>query len=236
MKLLARADQNPKTAKSVKFGYLTFPLHLAPAALSGNEVCPGRSAGCTLACLNTAGRGQFTATQIGRVRKTRLFFSDRKLFMAMLVADVKAAVRQAARLGLQCAIRLNATSDIPWHRVPVQGFANIMAMFPDVQFYDYTKVFKRLFEALPANYHLTFSLSETNAEQAAQALASGKVVAAVFRSRAMVESLLGQRYLGGTVEDGDLHDLRFLNGAGALVALYAKGQAKRDQSGFVLDL
>src|SRR6187399_3227438 len=55
--LLSRADGNPKLAKGLDRGVLSFPLHLAPADLSGHEVCPKRSPGCSAACLNTAGRG-----------------------------------------------------------------------------------------------------------------------------------------------------------------------------------
>ena len=54
-KLLSTA--NPKIQKGTKMGYLSFILHLAPADLSGRETCPKRTAGCTSACLNTAGRG-----------------------------------------------------------------------------------------------------------------------------------------------------------------------------------
>lgn len=68
-RLLTMPQQNPKTAKGLARGVLTFPLHLAPADLSGFEVCPMRTAGCTAGCLNTAGRGRFTATQTGRIRK-----------------------------------------------------------------------------------------------------------------------------------------------------------------------
>ena len=54
-KLLSTA--NPKIQKGTDKGYLSFILHLAPADLSGREVCPKRTKGCTDACLNTAGRG-----------------------------------------------------------------------------------------------------------------------------------------------------------------------------------
>ena len=37
------------------------------------------------------------------------------------------------------------------------------------------------------------------------------------------------------VVDGDEHDLRFLDPAGAVVYLKAKGPARHDRTGFVLD-
>lgn len=61
MKLLTVG--NPKTEKGEKLGYWTAVLHLAPARLSGHEVCPGATIGCRAACLNTAGRGGLIAGQ-----------------------------------------------------------------------------------------------------------------------------------------------------------------------------
>jgi len=237
-RLLTRAEQNPKTAKGMREGYMTFPLHLAPADLSGFEVCAARSAGCTKACLNTAGRGRFDAVQAARVRRTKWFFADRAGFMLQLRYEINKARGYATKRGYKLAIRLNATSDIAWHRVPVMGAANIMELFPDVQFYDYTKVAKRLTkETLPANYHVTFSLSEApdSEREACEVLASGHNVAVVFRNRAVVESLLGTGYFGAVVIDGDQTDLRFLDPANSVVGLYAKGKAKADTSGFVRD-
>jgi len=253
-RLLTRAEQNPKTAKGMREGYMTFPLHLAPADLSGFEVCAMRSVGCTKACLNTAGRGRFDAVQAARVRRTRWFFEDRVGFMSTLAREITKARGYAARKGYKLAIRLNATSDIAWHRVTVANgipgvaypyagcddipWPNLMNVFPDVQFYDYTKVAKRLTkEILPANYHVTFSLSEApgSEREACEVLAHGHNVAVVFRNRALVERLLGTRYFGAVVIDGDQTDLRFLDPANSVVALYAKGKAKADTSGFVRD-
>jgi hypothetical protein len=69
--LLGKGDSNHKLAKSDKAGrgYMTVGLSLAPAKLSGFEMCRGRSKGCTAACLNTAGRGQQTITQRARIAK-----------------------------------------------------------------------------------------------------------------------------------------------------------------------
>lgn len=246
--LLSRADGNPKLAKGLKRGVLSFPLHLAPADLSGHEVCPMRSPGCTAACLNTAGRGGMSGSgpviQAARKKRTNWYFDNRDAFMAALAVEIQRAERQAARKNLDCAIRLNATSDIAWHRVPVLGYANIMELFPNVQFYDYTKVSKRIIrETLPRNYHLTFSLSENNAVEAREVLAHGGNVTVVFRTRAMVELAIsrGEIMIGGIlvrapIIDGDETDLRYLDPAGSIVALKAKGKAKQDKSGFVVDI
>ena len=133
------------------------------------------------------------------------------------------------------AIRLNATSDIRWEASAfhVDG-KSIMDHFPEVQFYDYTKLANR--RNLPSNYHLTFSLADGNQLQAYAALANGINVAAVFRSQADVADAIDGGFMGRPVVDGDETDLRFLDPkGGVIVALYAKGNARHDTTGFVVD-
>jgi hypothetical protein len=227
MKLL-NIDANAKTVKGQGRGYMTAILYLAPADESGYEVCPMASAGCRKACLNKAGMGAFSTVQAARIAKTRLYFEDRAAFMAQLVSEVRAFIRKAIKLGLIPVVRLNGTSDIPWERVPVEGKANIMDLFPSVQFYDYTKRHNR--RNLPANYHLTFSLAEDNDSRAAAAATNGANIAVVFRTDNFPATFMGM-----PVVDGDADDLRFLDGRGVVVGLKAKGPAKKDTSGFVRD-
>lgn len=186
------------------------------------------SAGCRKACLNKAGMGAFSTVQAARIAKTRLYFEDRAAFMAQLVSEVRAFIRKAIKLGLIPVVRLNGTSDIPWERVPVEGKANIMELFPSVQFYDYTKRHNR--RNLPANYHLTFSLAEDNDSRAGAAATNGANIAVVFRTDKFPTTFMGM-----PVVDGDADDLRFLDGRGVVVGLKAKGPAKKDTSGFVRD-
>jgi hypothetical protein len=174
--------------------------------------------------------------QLARIARTQLYFRDRPRFLGMLEKELDAAIRYAAKRGYRAAFRLNATSDIPWHRVPVAGAPNVMAAHPDAQFYDYTKVSKRFCEPLPANYDLTFSLSEDNELEARDVLAAGGRVAAVFRDKATVARAQKSGFLGAPVIGGDDDDLRFLEPGGVVVGLYAKGKAKADASGFVRDL
>ena len=227
MKLL-NIDANAKTVKGQGRGYMTAILYLAPADESGYEVCPMASAGCRKACLNKAGMGAFSTVQAARIAKTRLYFEDRAAFMAQLVSEVRAFIRKAIKLGLIPVVRLNGTSDIPWERVPVEGRANIMELFPSVQFYDYTKRHNR--RNLPVNYHLTFSLAEDNDSRAGAAATNGANIAVVFRTDKFPTTFMGM-----PVVDGDADDLRFLDGRGVVVGLKAKGPAKKDTSGFVRD-
>jgi hypothetical protein len=225
-KLLSTA--NPKIQKGTAKGYLSFILHLAPATLSGHEVCPKRTAGCTAACLNTAGRGGMfkrgettNAIQRARVRKTELFFNDRDTFMEQLEQDINKAIRYAAKQGLKPVFRLNGTSDLSWEKYPLKGSdRNVFEMFPNVQFYDYTKVLGRKVKHLK-NYHLTFSAADGNDSDVAEALLQGMSVATVFDK------------IPQGVYSADEDDLRFLDPRGIVLGLKAKGRAKKDTTGFV---
>jgi hypothetical protein len=236
MKLL-NIDANAKTVKGQKQGYITGIMYMAPAKVSGYEVCPMATAGCKAACLNTAGRGAFSTVQKSRIAKTKYFFENRTAFMAQLVKEITALIRKAKRLDMIPTVRLNGTSDIVWEIIPVLGKRNIMEHFPEVQFYDYTKRHNR--KNLPANYHLTYSLAENNDALANTALNNGMSVAAVFRNEATVLTLEETGYLlqglRVPVVSGDESDLRFLDPKSVIVGLYAKGKAKKDTSGFVRD-
>jgi len=227
-KLLSTA--NPKIQKGTKKGFLTFILHLAPADLSGKEVCPKRTAGCTAACLNTAGRGGMfkrgentNMIQKARIRKTNLFFEDRDTFMEYLVADINKAIKFAAKMSLTPVFRLNGTSDLAWEKYTAAYGMNIFELFPTVQFYDYTKVLVRKV-AQYANYHLTFSKADGNDADCQQALLQGMNVATVFDE------------IPAGMFSADETDLRFLDPKVGVIGLKAKGRAKKDYSGFVIRL
>ncbi|MDJ0764836.1 MAG: hypothetical protein QNJ97_17780 [Myxococcota bacterium] len=269
MKLL-NIDANPKTVKGQKQGYMTAVLYLAPFTAAGINVCPmAELAGCVAACLNTAGRGGIAkggatfaphgtelpdnAVQRARVARTRLYAEYRDAFMRQLERELHAFVRKAARAGLVPAARLNGTSDIVWERVPVDSShpdprvaATIFDLFPDVQFYDYTKLPKRFARPLPANYHLSLSYSEASKRYAALCFAAAREhdapLAMVTRKGYTADCTLPwaagetMRQRGEChVVDGDAHDLRFLDPPGAVVILRAKGRARKDTTGFVID-
>lgn len=221
---------NPKTRKGEALGYDTLVLHLAPASVSGFNVCPDSTPGCREACLNTAGRGFMAPIQAARIRRTRAFFADRPAFMRQLAHEIRLASARAHRSGRNLAVRLNGTSDLPWERITCDEWrGSLMDLFPHIQFYDYTKSLARALAfrkstTWPQNYHLTFSMSECNAHDAAVALESGcsVVVVASFPHDPTAEV------------NGDSHDLRFLNPPGSMILLKPKGRAKRDTSGFVV--
>jgi hypothetical protein len=221
---------NAKTVKSDKGGeYLTAIMYLAPAdTVPGINVCPmAELAGCKTACLYSAGRGAFNNVQQARIRKTIAFRDNPVAFVDQLKLDIIKAQKKADKLGVKLAVRLNGTSDIAFENVPGGDGLTLMHAFPDVQFYDYTKLPGR---KVPSNYHLTVSYSEASLHYAAKALKTVKNIAVVFRT-----SDLPAMFAGRKVVNGDRDDLRFLDPRNVIVGLYAKGKAKHDQSGFVID-
>jgi hypothetical protein len=240
---LLSVNADAKTVKGVKKGYLTGILYLSPATESGiTNTCTHSTPGCRAACLYTAGRAAyFPRINEARRKRTEWMVNDRDSFLAQLEKDIAALVRKAKREGYRPCVRLNGTSDLPWlaHRMA--------AVFPKVQFYDYTK-HPRCWERARKNYHLTFSLSEENDADAYECLQNGTNVAVVFNIKR--GHPLPKTFWGYRVVDGDQTDLRFRNRAtsnsasnpsnagltklrGVVIGLRAKGRAKNDCTGFV---
>lgn len=210
--------KNTKILKGRERGFIIYGMHLLPG-----RTCDRATTGCLRSCLNTAGHGTYRNVQEARARKTALFWNDLPNFLDILHEDIKFAIRQAARKRLRPAFRLNLTSDIPWecYGVPQE--------YPDVQWFDYSKYHDRH----PCdNYHLTFSRSESlqNHIDAKKWLKRGGNVAVVFKGE------LPSEYWGHRVVSGDIDDLRFLDPKPCIVGLSAKGRAKSDTTGFVVNL
>jgi hypothetical protein len=161
--------------------------------------------------------------QKARIRKTVAFFFDRDAFMQDLVSDINKAIKLATKLGLKPVFRLNGTSDLSWEKYTAAYGMNIFELFPQVQFYDYTKVLGRKVSQYK-NYHLTFSKADGNDADVAAALEQGMSVVAVYDE------------IPAGVPSADETDLRFLDAKGVMLGLKAKGRAKKDYSGFVIRL
>jgi len=229
--------QNAKTIKGEKLGYMTHIIYTSPAKqnLKGKNLCPNASEGCLAACLYTAGRGAFSNVQKARINKSEYFINERELFMQQMYKELTKAYK---KYGTTLAVRLNGTSDIPFENIKVIANKNIMELFPDVQFYDYTKSFKRMLaygnNELPSNYHLTYSMDERAVSKinSITLLDMKMNVAMVFNVKDETE--LPAEYMGYPVINGDEHDLTFIHGNGVIVGLKAKGAAKKDATGFVI--
>ena len=229
---------NAKTVKGDGDEYLTAIVYMTPwkVMVDGkafNSCSMAEQAGCINACLNTAGRGAMNSVQAARERKAQWFYRDRDAFMRQLMEDIAKFQTYCNKRGIQPVVRLNGTTDIRWELVKLDGFT-IFELFPRVAFYDYTKIANRKVSHIP-NYHLTWSYSGASKSYAAlldKALAAGMNAAVVFR-----EAMTKPTWSGLPVVNGDADDLRILDPKGGhIVALYAKGKAKRDTSGFVVEV
>lgn len=237
--LLTKPGQNPKTSKSAKLdGVYAIPMHLAPWTLSGRNVCSESTPGCRAACLHTAGNpAHMAGKDSARIARTRFYTAERDQFMILLIAELETLRRQAAAAGLKPAARLDATSDLglavrSW-RGGVTSNVTLVELFPDIMFYDYTKVQNRYLRFLngeyPPNYHLTFSAAEGNHTACETFLGAGGTVSAIFRGG------LPTRWLGYPVLDGDRTDYRPSDPRGSVIGLKPKGKARHDVTGFVID-
>ena len=224
--------QNAKTIKGEKLNWKTHILYMSPSKFNtfGFNMCSHSTEGCRKSCLFTAGRGQMNKVQMARLHKTEYFLREKDTFMNHIVKEVKTAINN--KNGMNICIRLNGTSDIMFEDIPIGGFDNIMSMFKNVQFYDYTKNHERFNKVLPSNYHLTLSYSGKNEKECLEVLNKGYNVAIVFGVK--YSSDLPKEYMGYPVINGDQHDLTFLHGSGNIIGLRAKGKGMKDTSGFVV--
>ena len=234
---LLSISADAKTIKGLKLGFLTGILYLAPyKTISLYNTCPMASiAGCDIACLYTAGRGAYSSVQNARINKTNWYYQDRESFINQLIKNIYSLIYKANKLGLIPLIRLNGTSDIKWENIDFdyegKHYNNIMELFPDIQFYDYTKIINR--DNLPANYDLTFSYSGKSEfiKYVNKAIEKNMRVAVVFKDKKNIPN----EFMGLSVVNGDNSDIRHIDPHGVIVALYAKGKAKKDNSGFVVN-
>lgn len=222
-----------KTVKGEKKGYLTGILYLAPAQEAGGKtLCPFSTPSCRQVCLFTAGRGAMVNVRDARIRKTRDFLNDPKMFVSVLQKDIETLIRDAKNQDMTPVVRLNGTTDIKWENY------SLMDKFPELQFYDYTKWPPNLRECLPKNYHLTFSHSENinSWERSEGWLHRGVNTAIVFRGELPKTYLLACE--DRTVINGDESDLRFTDPVGVVVGLKVKGKARATGAGegFVVDV
>ena len=229
--LLSKGNSNSKTAKnSIK----TFILYLAPHNLNnkGLTLCKDASKGCIASCLYSAGRGKFSNVQSSRINKANYFVTDKKVFLTQLLKEIKKEIKKASDKDEKIAFRLNGTSDIDFLYLLNKNlhFDIELLNYDKVYFYDYTKSIARAKRYKDfRNYTLTFSKSETNDKEVKEALNLGINVAAVFKDN------LPQKYKGVKVIDGDLSDLEMIKHKNIILGLKAKGDAKKDITGFVIN-
>ena len=223
MKLLSINASNTKIAKTQNGEKI--PTRLASLSLyPDNKICPASiAAKCQDGCLVSAGRGRFDNVANARRAKTEFFHKDREGFLAQLRKELTNFDKLCKRQGVRGVVRLNTISDIAWEKY------DIPQSFPDLKFYDYTKRVKRIGNT-PSNYGLMFSYSGAPSyKKQVEQMPAGYPMAVVFRDA------LPTHFMGRPVIDGDKSDLDNLRSGHSVVGLLAKGKAKKDCSGFVVD-
>lgn len=252
---LGSFNQSAKMVLNGKNGVITYSLYLAPWKLaSGNgltiNTCPSGSH-CQEFCLNGSGHNKADILVHGikesrinqaRIKKTRLFYQNKALFMRMLVFELEAAMRYAEKRDMGFSVRLNCTSDLSPLAFRLEG-KNILDMYPDVIFYDYTKVPGRyaICEKYP-NYHLTFSYDGYNWDTCVEFLNRGINIAVVFESDVMPISWRGYRCIDMTKSDLRYMDAKSNDGVGFCgflhfhrpASLYKSGKYERPNTPFVV--
>lgn len=227
---LGGVNTSAKVKKNMLINQLTYILYLAPANVSRYNTCPQATPECKLGCLNTSGRNGIeiisgrNMIQNARIKKTELLFENKSFFMNWLVAEIKRYRKQAENKNMEFSVRLNGTSDIDWQRIKLNG-RNVFEIFPDVQFYDYTKNVAK-FKNLPDNYHLTFSYSGRNVQECKDLLSKGYNIATIFDVKKIED--LPETFLGYPVVSGDITDYRVKDGKGLIIGLKFKRIADQD--------
>jgi len=245
LQLLSNPMVNLKAKKNLALNVHSYFLSLAPSDISGHNVCPmankisqgedkSYKSHCSSVCVAYNGMGSYPNVIKARIRKTKLFFDDRQRFMALLISDIEKAIIASKEAGYIPTFRLNAYSDIRWELMRVNDVENlngyrfdidryngknIFEIFPNITFYDYTKLSNR---KPPSNYHLTVSYFGNELEHQ-RALNNGFNVAMVFDTPK--GEALPEFYDGKKVVDGDKTDLRTPenDGINSIVGLRFKG-------------
>lgn len=226
------------------------------------SLCPFASPGCLDGCLVTSGNGRYESVQNGRLRKTLVYLLDPAEFMLRAAKDAAKIAAKALELGLSLAFRFDGTSDEvtafildnyqTWRDLVAVELAKLakrlkvaletlLSLFDAAQYYSYTKRpraswRRRLMEHF-GRLHITYSFHEgpKATDHAREYLAHGHGVAVVMDKATKSRALALGAWLNAPVIDGDEHDARHLGpNAGHVVALLAKGKARKDTTGFVV--
>lgn len=218
---------NTKVAKTAAKENPLGPVRLASLSMFPDiKVCPASElAGCIKPCLTWSGLAAvYDSINKARKARTEYWLSDQSTFLDQLRRELANFQKLCQKQGVQGVVRLNVLSDIQWERF------GIPQAFPKLFFLDYTKLAKRLGKT-PSNYKLIFSYSDRPqyAKHVKVAKQTGAPIAVVFKNS------MPSEYLGRPVVDGDQSDILNVLSGRVVVGLKAKGPAKQDMGGFVVD-
>jgi hypothetical protein len=218
---LINVNSSTKIEKGQKLNIHTGILYLKPAdQVTTKTLCPtAQLMGCKKGCLIDSGQLGKKAGSNAATKRTIMLALQPDLFKRHLLAEIE---RHYLNYGENLAIRLNGTSDL--------DFADIIASMPDVQFYDYTKVYSRVLKNKLQNYDLTFSGSANNAkslQMTARAISAGyRTVLAVNTAETKGEYKLPSKLGDIPLINMDDTDVRFKDDSNAVGVLKRKGSNK----------
>jgi len=241
---LLNVNANAKTSKNK---VLTGVLYLSPSDSSGlANLCTSASAGCRALCLGHEGRFRMEdsickrkGTSSARLKRTQELLGNKIAFLDRLQSEINSMKKRAKKV----AIRLNGTSDL--------GFTETISNDSNkkISFYDYTKhkvkYLSFISNKLPTNYHLTFSGDENTGnigqwfdeilghayntdKKASMALAFYPDDYNRILESGYIVTPQGRKI---PVIDGDKTDYRPSDPKICIVALKAKGRAKKSLVG-----
>lgn len=220
---IGNTTHSAKMNYSYENGWETYCIYLAPSNMSGHNVCPNDK-WCKQFCLNGSGHNKADIIAHGiehskinqaRIKKAKLFFENRRLFMEIVVREIIRAQKHAQKNNMGFAVRINGTSDLNIESFIYQG-VNLLQLFPEIQFYDYTKCSGYL--SIPQrydNYDVTFSFDGHNWDKCNKYLQNNGKVAIVFMG-----NKLPKKFNGYDVIDANHDDMRFLNPNGTIMGLH----------------
>lgn len=220
---VGRINNGHKHLKAYKYGELVYTIYLAPGNMSGYEVCKGRSKECSSLCLNESGMNKMSMNKDrinkSRITKTKLIFEEKDFVTRWIIEEIKSGIRKANLKGYKFSVRLNNTSDISpedFYIIENGIKLNLLQLFPDVTFYDYTKIPERVdLINKYKNYDLTFSFNGYNLNTCKRMLKNNIRVAMVFKK-------LPDVYLGYKVISGDQYDMRYRDPNNVIIGLQYK--------------
>ena len=222
---LINVNSSTKIEKGEKLDVYTGILYLKPAdQVTTKTICAAAGLmGCKKGCLISSGQLGKKAGSNAATKRTIMYALQPALFLKHLKVEI---LRHELNHGDKLAIRLNGTSDI--------DFSDLIASMPDVQFYDYTKIYARYLNNDLANYDLTFSGSANNTkslEITARAIRAGmRTVLAINTAESKGEYKLPDTLGLIPLVNMDDTDVRFKDDSNAVGVLKRKGSNKNTRT------
>ena len=175
-----------------------YGMYLAPATMvRGLNTCRGEGA-CSEGCLAYSGRLSTSQSQNKQYLFTVALYHHTELFLTEIVQQLFRLAHRYAFDGVDVAIRLNSTSDLPFHNViDMELLCNDISNLD--HFYDYTKIPTR-YKVQSDFYHLTYSYSELSRDKWLSRFERVAVVVTYADKKKLLHD--------SSFTDGDKHDLR----------------------------